>query len=327
MMTWEKMKAIQPVASKIFMNSLQQNRMSHAYIIHGLSNSVKDELIDLLAMSLFCVDNEGIEPCQRCQNCKRIVSKNYPDIYRLERETQSIGTDQIAHFIRELSMTAYESDDKIFIVPDAENLTVQAANRLLKFIEEPHKGTTIFLLTDNVNSLLPTIQSRCQMIDLQPLSVNHVQDQLVQHEINEIDARLISALTNSVETGITLHEDRQIYEIRDVIKDLLEVVMKRHDERFLFLHQVILTKLKERGELDMALDIMLLAVQDMTSLQIKQKHHSNFFIENDVLAQQAINYFSGKKLMKMMNSLIDAKRKLKQNINPTLVMEDFVLQL
>src|SRR5690625_1786314 len=327
MMTWEKMKAIQPVASKIFMNSLQQNRMSHAYIIHGFSNSVKDELIDLLAMSLFCVDKEGIEPCQQCQNCKRIISKNYPDIYRLERETQSIGTDQIAHFIRELSMTAYESDDKIFIVPDAENLTVQAANRLLKFIEEPHEGTTIILLTDNVNSLLPTIQSRCQMIDLQPLSVNHMQDQLVQHEINEIDARLISALTNSVEAGITLHEDRQIYEIRDVIKDLLEVVMKRHDERFLFLHQVILTKLKERGELDMGLDIMLLAVQDMTSLQIKQKHHPNFFIENDVLAQQSINYFSGEKLMKMMNSIIEAKRKLKQNINPTLVMEDFVLQL
>src|SRR5690625_3187987 len=145
MMTWEKMKSIQPVASKIFMNSLQNNLMSHAYIIQGLSDNVKNEMIDLLAMSIFCVERNGVEPCQQCLNCKRVISKNYPDIYRLERETQTIRTGQIRDLIHELSMTAYESDGKVFIIPSAEDMTVQAANRLLKFIEEPHEGTTIIL--------------------------------------------------------------------------------------------------------------------------------------------------------------------------------------
>ncbi len=327
MLTWEKMSEIQPVACKIFTNSIRANRMSHAYILHGMSGSGKSELTELLAMSLFCEETNGVEPCQECHGCKRVISGNHPDIHRLKRETQTIRTEEVRDIIREFSMTGYESNQKMFIIPDAELLNIHAANRLLKFIEEPNEGTMIILSTNNVNALLPTIQSRCQIIDLLPLDNNQLKQKLVQAEISENDAQLISALTNNLDEGMALHEEKKIYKIRDLMKDLIEVVMKQNDERFLFLHLDILTELKEKAELEMALDIMFLAVQDMANLQMQRHHPPHVFIENDVLVEQAINYFSTKKLIKMMTSLLEAKRKLNQNIQSTLVMEDLVLQL
>src|SRR5690625_944111 len=169
METWQKLKQVQPVATQILMNSLRHDRVSHAYLIQGMRGTGKKTLATLLAMTLFCLNKNGLEPCQTCHECKRIISKNHPDVYWVEPEGQSIKKEQIDDLVKEFSYTTFESNRKIYIISGSELLTINAANRILKFLEEPEIETTAILLTDNLNANIETIQSRCQILNLQQI--------------------------------------------------------------------------------------------------------------------------------------------------------------
>src|SRR5690625_143660 len=325
--TWAELSKVQPVASKIFVNSLRENRVSHAYLIQGMRGTGKKSIANLLAMTLFCEERDSVEPCHHCHSCRRVVSGNHPDVHWLEREKQTIGKEQVDEFVKEFAYTGFESNKKMYIIPEAETLTVNAANRLLKFLEEPDMDTTAVLLTDNINAIIPTIRSRCQILDLQPLDELRFQTKLVNLQISENNARFISALTNNIDDAINYHEEELVYKIRDIVKQMIEITIVKYNERFLFLHKEMLTLLKGRNELELALDIFLLAFKDIINIQIDRKSPPYFFQENDTLVTQATNHFHQERVLKIVSIILEAKQRLKQNVHPTLVMEDFVLQL
>src|SRR5699024_390755 len=136
MKTWLELTEVQPLVSRIMVNSVKKERISHAYLIQGLRGTGKRALSILFSKTLFCQNKIGLEPCHECDVCKRISSKNHPDIYWIEPDGQSIKNDQIDSLRREFSYDALESTRKIYIISQAETLTVNAANRILKFLEE-----------------------------------------------------------------------------------------------------------------------------------------------------------------------------------------------
>src|SRR5690625_2954900 len=146
MNTWAALREVQPVVGKMLINSLQGNRVSHAYLIQGMRGTGKKSIATLLAMSLFCENRDSVEPCNRCHSCKRVISKNHPDVHWMERGKKSIGKEEVDIFVKEFSYTGFESNKKMYIIPEADTLTINAANRLLKFLEEPHIDTTAVLL-------------------------------------------------------------------------------------------------------------------------------------------------------------------------------------
>src|SRR5690625_2225660 len=97
------------------------------------------------------------------------MSGNHPDVHWIEPEGRTIRNEQIDLLRKEFVYTGLETSKKMYIISGAEALTVNAANRILKFLEEPDMETTAILLTDNGQSIIPTIRSRCQIIDLKPL--------------------------------------------------------------------------------------------------------------------------------------------------------------
>src|SRR5699024_10257168 len=97
----------------------------------------------------------------------------------------SIKNEQIDYLRKEFSYSSLESTRKIYIIDDAQTLTNQAANRLLKFLEEPLIETTAILLTDNVQAIIPTIRSRCQLIDLNPLDTTVLQDKMMESNLSK----------------------------------------------------------------------------------------------------------------------------------------------
>lgn len=186
MQTWSDLQSVQPLATKIMMNSIQRNRISHAYLLQGSRGTGKKSFAFLLAMTLLCEHQQGVEPCQQCHTCKRIMTRNHPDVHWVEREGSTIRNEQIDLLRKEFVYTGMETAKKIYIISEAETLTVNAANRILKFLEEPDMESTAILLTDNGQSILPTIRSRCQMIDLQPLDQAAFQYKLTQLENESI---------------------------------------------------------------------------------------------------------------------------------------------
>ena len=168
--SWEQLKIEQPIAEKMLKNSIKKNRMAHAYLFEGARGTGKRAASLLIAESMFCeLATKQLEPCGVCWNCKRIMSGNHPDIHVVEPDGLSIKIEQIRALRTEFGKAGMESSKKLYVIIDAEKMTVQAANSLLKFLEEPHSDTTAILITEHPQQLLPTIRSRCQMISFHAL--------------------------------------------------------------------------------------------------------------------------------------------------------------
>lgn len=329
MKTWQELMEHQPLAARMLTNSIRKERISHAYVIQGERGTGKQSLAVLLAMTLFCTSRNGVEPCQKCPVCHRIKTRNHPDVHWLEPDGKSIKNEQIKTLRKEFAYTGYESQKKIYIISKAETLTINAANRILKFLEEPETETTAILLTENADGLLTTIQSRCQMIDLKPLDMTAFQYKLItwsDHSITESNARFLSALTTNIDEAMAYHEAGAIYSIRDLVQELIYVLLSRYEERYLFLHQKWLPLLKEKVDQEQGLELLLLAFRDIINYQIGRNAQASLFQQDDALLIRGAENMTRERLLRMVQGVLEAKQKMNQNIHPTLLMEQLVLQ-
>ncbi|WP_163969232.1 DNA polymerase III subunit delta' [Oceanobacillus halotolerans] len=327
MQTFSEIAEIQPLASRIITNSIQKSRVSHAYLLQGERGTGKEAIALLIAKRVFCEQPDGVEPCNHCTNCKRILSGNHPDVHIIEPDGQSIKKEQIEYLQKEFTYSGVESSQKVYIVKNADTLTVNAANRILKFLEEPSKQTTAIMLTDNSQSIIPTVRSRCQVIDLQPLSSDRFQEQLLHAGMSQAHARLMSALTNNVEEALHWNEGEWFAEARKVMIQLIEIVTSKPNDVFLFIHHNWLTHFSERNQQEQGLDLLLLAFKDILYYHLDYKDAMVVFEEQDEKLKQAALTFSPEKLLSILQAILEAKQKLKQNIHPTLVMEQLTLHI
>lgn len=154
-------------------NALQMNKISHAYIFNGEKSSGKEFIARIFAMALQCErrGEASYEPCQECHSCHQALSDNQPDIIYVQHEKpNTISVDDIREQINgDVAIKPYSSPYKIYIVNEAEKMTVQAQNALLKTLEEPPEYVVILLLTSNINVFLPTILSRCVTLNMRPV--------------------------------------------------------------------------------------------------------------------------------------------------------------
>lgn len=327
MNTWSEIEEIQPLAATILTNSLKKGRISHAYLFQGERGTGKQEIALLMAKTLFCDNRQGVNPCNECNNCKRIESGNHPDVHWIEPEGLSISKEQVNHLQKEFSFTGVESNRKVYVVKHADTMTVNAANSLLKFLEEPSKQTTAMMLTENSRAILPTIRSRCQVIDLKPLNPQQFQKQLIEEGMDKQTAVLVSALTNSFNEAFQLAEDEWFVEARTLVLQLMEILTTKPEHIYIYLHEKWLRHFKERKHHEQGLDLLLLALRDILYYQIGNEGDMTFFKSSNGLLQKISMTFSAERLSTLLDLTIQAKRKISQNVQPTLVMEQLVLQM
>ena len=163
-------------------NAMERKKVSHAYIIQGERNAGKEFLAKVFAMALECENPQNGEPCQECHSCKQALSGNHPDIMFISHEKPNvIGVDDIRSQINgDVAIKPYRGPKKIYIMNEGEKMTVQAQNALLKTLEEPPEYAVILILTTNVESLLPTILSRCVVLNMKPAKDEQVKQFLMR---------------------------------------------------------------------------------------------------------------------------------------------------
>lgn len=143
-----------------FSQIIRENRLSHAYLFSGDFGSF--DMAIWLAQSRFCLTPEDGLPCGNCRPCRLIAQGEFSDVKLVEPQGQLIKTDTIRQLTREFSQSSFEGQAQVFIIRDADKMHINAANSLLKFIEEPQSQIYIFLLTADDSRILPTIKSRAQ---------------------------------------------------------------------------------------------------------------------------------------------------------------------
>lgn len=163
----------------LFSQHITAGNLPHAILISGVKGSGKQELADWLIKVLHCTqanvtlsDNQAsiLEPCNRCKNCTLLSKNNYPDHNQVTAEKSSLGIDSIRKISSFFERTAQIGTVKTVLVPHADQMTIAAANALLKTLEEPTENSIIILLSDERDTLLPTIISRCRLFEIRPPS-------------------------------------------------------------------------------------------------------------------------------------------------------------
>ena len=170
------------------MRAAAERRPGHAYILEGDTGSGRRMLAKAFAMSLVCENFGGgrpMEPCGVCKGCRQCLTDNHPDIQVVTHEKASIGVDDIrVQLVNDMQVRPYEAPYKVYLVPEAEKMTVQAQNALLKTLEEPPEYGVILLMTTNADLFLPTIRSRCTHLAVRPLPDQTVR-QALAHKVEE----------------------------------------------------------------------------------------------------------------------------------------------
>jgi DNA polymerase-3 subunit delta' len=164
-----------------FRRAIETEKVSHAYILSGESGMGKKTLAKVFSLTLLCESGKS-DPCMNCHSCRQVLSNNHPDlIYVTHEKPSSIGVDDIRKQINDtIWIRPYIGRYKIYIVDEAEKMTVQAQNALLKTIEEPPFYGMILLLTTSQEIFLPTILSRCVQMKLKPLQDSSVKNYLME---------------------------------------------------------------------------------------------------------------------------------------------------
>lgn len=325
--TWDQLEELQPTVLKMLKNSLLKNRVAHAYLLEGIRGTGKKEIALLITKALFCDSLiEGFKPCEACHNCRRINSGNHPDVHKVEPDGLSIKKQQIQDLQEEFSKKGVESPRKVYMINDADKMSVSAANSLLKFLEEPNSQTTAFLLTEQPQQLLPTILSRCQILSFKPLSPQAMINQLIENGVNPMRAPLLAQLTNSLDEAYELNVDDWFAQAQKIVLKLYEVLKKSPLEAMVTLQGDWFSHFKEKEQINRGLDLLLLIFKDLLYIQLDKQEQIVFKAESDRLRQYALDT-SGRRLSDQMSAILEAKRKLAANMNPQLMMEELVLYL
>ncbi|MGM9987026.1 MAG: DNA polymerase III subunit delta' [Bacillaceae bacterium] len=324
--SWEQLSEIQPVVSKMLLNSVMKQRVAHAYLFEGTKGTRKLATAMFFAKMLLCQHKQGYNPCQRCSNCKRVDSHNHPDLYIVQPDGLSIKKEQIQLLQSEFSKTAVESDKKIYIIEHADKMTANAANSLLKFLEEPVSEAYAILITENSNRLLNTILSRCQIISFRTVPSNIFYEDLLKENVPTHLASIIAQLTSNLEEALTDYHNEWFAQARDLVIKLYEAY-NQDSSREVYLTTEKWTKhFDEKEKVQLGFDMLLLFVKDILYAQVGESNKCCYKDQVPMIESLSLKY-SQQRVLKMLANILEAKKRVASNVNIALIIEQLMIQL
>lgn len=308
-------------------NAISAKKVSHAYIINGEKSSGKEFIAKIFAMALQCETGE-VNPCQECHACKQALSDNQPDIIRLTHEKpNTISVDDIrAQINNDVGIKPYSSPYKVYIINEAEKMTVQAQNAILKTLEEPPEYAVILLLTTNVNSLLPTILSRCVVLNMKPVSDSLVRKYLMeQMQIPDYKAEVCVAFARgNIGKARLLASSEDFENVKNEAVSLLKYIQDME------LHEIIaaIKKINDyKLEINDYLDIMAIWYRDVLLFKATNDVNHLVFREEIQTLRNIARRSSYEGIESVIEALQKAKNRLDANVNFELTMELLMLEI
>lgn len=317
----------QPEISEMFANLMAKNLLQHAYIFEGVSGTGKYDMAKWVAQGLFC-QNVSAEhyPCLECNQCKRIELEEHPDVITIEPDGLSIKVDQVRAIKEEFSKGGMETRRKILIIQDMDKMTTNAANSLLKFIEEPEGEFTMMLLTTEVQQLLPTIVSRAQVVHFPLRDIKLRMEDMLTRDVPEEYASILAYLTQDTDKALSMYEDEHFTEMVQMIWEWFLLLEEKKDRAFIFVQTHLMTFASNRAYASLMLDLLMLIYRDLMAVYYEQdrvlafsKHTGRF----EQLAEQTTE----NKLSDTLVLLLEGQKKLRRYVAAQGVFEQIALKI
>ena len=308
--------------------SLKNNAIAHAYLIVGPRHVGKGTLASNLAQALNC---DGPElPCGQCRSCQRILEGKHADITPIGLDSKTeIGIDDIRGLQRIANLPPYEGKYKVFIIDDAEYLSTEAANSLLKILEEPPQSVVWLLLVAEEEHLLPTIISRCQRLELKPVPSEQVQEALVNsYGIETNRAKLLAQLCRGrLGWALSALANDDILEQRSQrIDRLVSLLTASLDQRFTYAQELASQFSQNRRTGAEIIKIWLDWWRDLMLIKGGCRE-AIINIDYKAILEEQARGLSLSEIKAFLTSLCLLQDEISKNVNPRLVFEWLMLNL
>lgn len=309
-----------------FQNAIRMQKVSHAYILSGEDGAGKNLLASIFAATLQC-ENGGVNPCGRCKSCMQINGSNQPDIKRITHEKASISVDDIrAQLNSDIQIKPYGSPYKIYIVDEAEKMTEQAQNALLKTIEEPPSYGIILLLTNNINVFLQTILSRCISLNLKPVPREGMKKYLMEKvKVPDYQAELSTAFSNgNLGKAIKFASSPEFAEMKE---EVLRIMKNIGDYELNDIMEAIKKIAENKTSINDYMDFMLLWYRDVLMYKATMSSDLILYKEEIQDIKKQANAKSFESLETIIRTFDDTKKRLQANVNFEIVIEFLLLSM
>lgn len=305
-------------------SAVHNKRISHAYIFDAPEGMGKMLLARVFAKAVLCREGTG---CGNCKSCISFDTDNNPDVIYVKSKKKSLGVDEIREQIgKNIELKPYLYEYKIFIVDDADTMTVAAQNAILKTLEEPPHYGVFILLSNNISSFLTTILSRCVIFKLKPLNFNQIKNYLIQNEnINAHQAEVLAQYCQgSLGKAIEMGNSEEFNQIRTSAVSILSQFRQRD---LIGMFKAVSEADKFKENIQTFLDVFIMIYRD--SIVYKCFNDEKYIIQKDKLEEikKIASEDDLDRLIDRYEAVFNAKKQLKANGNFQMTMEVLFLNL
>jgi DNA polymerase III subunit delta' len=327
----------QEKAVSFLQKSLERGKLAHAYLLVSPPHVGKMALAINLAKAISCESPEP--PCGKCVSCRRIAEGKHADIQVIElvqiadsSESDSktkISVEQVDQILHSVNLAPYEGKYRVFIIDGVEFMSIAAANRLLKTIEEPLPNVIFILLTANESLVPVTVVSRCQRIELMPVATEQIEKGLITHyQVDPEKARLLARISNGCFGWAVsaIRDDTLVQQRTEWINDWREMFDADYDRRFTFAAKLVEKYTQNRSIVQQKLDLLLNWWHDLLLVKTNcTKDIKNIDFQSELV--KMANGYSLSQIRAFIKIIQAAKEQLRLNTNQQLVIEVLMLNI
>ena len=303
------------------LHAMEQNKVSHAYLLQGELGAGKEFIARAFAAALQC-ERGTANACGQCRSCKQIESRNHPDVIWVTHEKpNTIGVEDIrTQLNQDIEIKPYYGPKKIYIISECEKMTVQAQNALLKTLEEPPSYGLIILLTTNAEALLSTILSRCVVLRMRPVEDSKIEEYLMNKlQIPDYKARVCAAFARgNMGKAKALAESEDFEHIKEEAVSLLKYIQDMEISEII----AAIKKINDyKFDISNYLDIIMVWFRDILLFKATKDPNTLIFSEEIAPIKKIADRSSYEGIEMILESLEKAQNRLSANVNFELTME------
>ena len=301
-------KVEQPIAYNIVNNALVKSKISHAYLFETNDYSDSYSFVMSFVKKIICRENNLNSSDNNI--CSLIDNNNYLDVKVISPDGMWIKKEQITNLFEYFSKDSMIGKSKIYVINEAEKMNVQTANSLLKFLEEPCDNVIAMLITNDINKILPTIISRCQVIKFNRSA----------RENNTL-GNFNLLLKN---TKFSFLDEESKIKIIDDVKKFILFFEKNKIDTIIYTKKLWHNNFKDREINVIAFELLIYFYLDV--LRCKNNIPLQFFID-DELVKEIANSNTAEEILNKIDLLIAAKDDLRKNLNINLLLDKLIIDM
>ena len=318
---YARLKEAQPHALRIIENSIKNNRLSHAYLFAGPEGTYKKEMAYHFALSLYCKKET---PCYECDECKRILENRHLNVTYISPLGQGVKKEQIMALQDEFSKTSLIEGPRVYIIDEADTMSVSAANSLLKFIEEPvNEETYGILITKHKDNILPTIISRSMVVKFDELDKEIIKKELSKTVESKIMIDAVSSLTGNILDANEMVKNDGFIKLVSVFESFVQQLQKGN--LLLLFYRANMDVLSNRDKLTLFLNLLEALYRDIYEYKIRRQVLVFDSMENVI--EELANKKDADSLLKHLFDIVELNKKIKQNVSINLAVNQFLIDL